>query len=133
MSLSHTLPSHRNLAEIVPVPAPTILLVDDDAAVRSVIVEFLEDFGYRVLEAAGGVQALEVLAAEPAVQLLITDIRMPEMSGLELVEAATERRRDLKVILVSGHFVAQTVERRLLRKPFRMKELQAAIRAELEG
>jgi YesN/AraC family two-component response regulator len=57
---------------------------------------------------------------------------MPDMSGIELADAATKRRPDLKIILISGYFVAQQVDRRFLRKPFRMKELEAAVRDELD-
>lgn len=109
----------------------TILIVDDEPEVRAVVAEFLEDFGYRVLQAEGGTQALRRLAENPTVQLLITDIRMPEMSGIELAERAAEGNPQLKVIFISGYFVAQQVRRRFLRKPFRMKELEAAVRAEL--
>lgn len=112
-------------------PSPTILIVDDEPEVRMVVAEFLEDFGYRVVQATGGTQALCRLHANPAVQLLITDIRMPEMSGLELADLATKQNPLLKVILISGYFVAQQVHRRFLRKPFRMRELEAAVRAEL--
>ena len=108
-------------------------MVDDDAEVRIVVAEFLEDFGYHVLQADGGAAALRLLDDAPEVRLLISDIRMPDMSGLELAEIATQRHHDLKVILISGYFVAQQVNRRFLRKPFRMKELQAAVRAELDG
>jgi CheY-like chemotaxis protein len=109
----------------------TILIVDDEPEVRTVVAEFLEDFGYRVVQAGGGSQALSRLRDNPAVRLLITDIRMPEMSGIELADLATERNPGLKVIFISGYFVAQQVHRRFLRKPFRMKELEAAVRAEL--
>lgn len=112
-------------------PTPTILIVDDEPEVRAVVAEFLEDFGYSVLQADGGSQALGRLRDNPAVKLLITDIRMPEMSGIELADLATESNPELKVILISGYFVAQQVHRRFLRKPFRMRDLQAAIRAEL--
>jgi FixJ family two-component response regulator len=54
------------------------------------------------------------------------------MSGIELADIATRRQRDLKVILISGYFVSQQVDWRFLRKPFRMKDLEAAVRAELE-
>jgi YesN/AraC family two-component response regulator len=64
---------------------------------------------------------------------MITDIRMPDMSGIELANVATQRAPGLKVILISGYFVSQQVDRRFLRKPFRMKELEAAVRAELEA
>jgi CheY-like chemotaxis protein len=112
-------------------PPATILIVDDEPEVRTVVAEFLEDFGYLVLQAGGGTQALGRLRDNPAVQLLITDIRMPEMSGIELADLATKRNPGLKVILISGYFVAQQVHRRFLRKPFRMKELEAAVRAEI--
>lgn len=111
---------------------PTIVMVDDDAEVRIVVAEFLEDFGYHVLQADGAEAALRLLDANPEVRLLISDIRMPDMSGLELAEIATNRYRGLRVILISGYFVAQQVNRRFLRKPFRMNELRAAVRAELE-
>jgi CheY-like chemotaxis protein len=113
-------------------PPATILIVDDEPEVRTVVAEFLEDFGYRVLQAENGAEALDQLRDNPAVRLMITDIRMPEMSGIELADLATERNPTLKVILISGYFVAQQVRRRFLRKPFRMKELQSAVRAELD-
>lgn len=110
---------------------PKLMIVDDDPEVRIVVAEFLEDFGYRVLQADGGAQALELLARTPDLQMIITDIRMPDMSGIELAERATQRRSDLKIILISGYFVSQQMDRRFLRKPFRMKELEAAVRDEL--
>jgi CheY-like chemotaxis protein len=109
----------------------TIVVVDDEEAVRTIVAEFLEDVGYHVLQADGGASALQLLAADPRVQLLVTDIRMPDMSGLELADRATAIRPALKIILISGYFVAQQVKRRFLRKPFRMRELAAAVRAEL--
>jgi CheY-like chemotaxis protein len=110
-----------------------LMIVDDDPEVRVVVAEFLEEFGYRVLQADGGAHALELLAQTPDLRMMITDIRMPDMSGIELANIATQRRSDLKVILVSGYFVSQQVDRRFLRKPFRMKELEAAVRAELDA
>jgi CheY-like chemotaxis protein len=112
-------------------PRPKLMIVDDDPEVRIVVAEFLEEFGYRVLQADGGAQALEVLERTPDLRMIITDIRMPDMSGIELADEATQRRHDLKVILISGYFVSQQVNRRFLRKPFRMRELEAAVRAEL--
>jgi len=108
-----------------------LMIVDDDPEVRIVVAEFLQDFGYQVIQAGGGAEALELLASTPDLRMLITDIRMPDMSGIELADRATRRRRDLKVILISGYFVSQHVAYRFLRKPFRMRELEAAVRAEL--
>ena len=118
-------------AERTAVPSATILVVDDEAEVRMIVAEFLEDTGYRVLQAEGGLAALRMLETDPGVQLLVTDIRMPDMSGLELADRAAMVRPYLKIILISGYFVAQQVQRRFLRKPFRMRELVAAVRAEL--
>ena len=107
------------------------MIVDDDPEVRIIVAEFLEDFGYQVIQASGGAEALDLLARTPDLRMIITDIRMPDMSGIELADLATQRRRDLKIILISGYFVSQQVEWRFLRKPFRMRDLEAAVRAEL--
>ena len=108
-----------------------LMIVDDDAEVRTVVAEFLEDLGYRVVQAGSGKEALNLLAHTSNLRMLITDIRMPEMSGIELADLATQRIGDLKVILISGYFVSQHVQRRCLGKPFRMRDLEAAVRAEL--
>ena len=112
---------------------PKLMIVDDDPEVRIVVAEFLQDFGYDVMQAGGGAEALELLAHSPDLRMIITDIRMPDMSGIELADIATQRRGDLKIILISGYFVSQQLERRFLRKPFRMRELEAAVRAELNA
>ncbi|HLJ05423.1 MAG TPA: response regulator [Acetobacteraceae bacterium] len=109
-----------------------LMIVDDDPEVRVIVAEFLEDFGYRVLQADGAAQALDLLARTSDLRMIISDIRMPDMSGIELADIATQRQRDLKIILISGYFVSQQVDRRFLRKPFRMKELEAAVREELD-
>jgi len=112
---------------------PRLMVVDDDPEVRVIVAEFLEDFGYRVVQASGGAEALSLLSHTPDLRMIITDIRMPDMSGIELADIATRRQHDLKVILISGYFVSQQVDWRFLRKPFRMKDLEAAVRAELEA
>jgi CheY-like chemotaxis protein len=112
---------------------PRLMVVDDDPEVRVIVAEFLEDFGYQVVQASGGAEALTLLSHTPDLRMIITDIRMPDMSGIELADIATQRHRDLKVILISGYFVSQQVDLRFLRKPFRMRDLEAAVRAELEA
>jgi CheY-like chemotaxis protein len=107
------------------------MIVDDDPEVRTIVAEFLEDFGYDVVQADSGREALDLLDRQGDVRMIISDIRMPDMSGIELADIATGRQRDLKIILISGYFVSQQVERRFLRKPFRMRELEAAVRDEL--
>jgi CheY-like chemotaxis protein len=110
-----------------------LMVVDDDPEVRVIVAEFLEDFGYDVLQASNGADALDLLASTPDLRMIITDIRMPDMSGIELAKVATRRHEDLKIILISGYFVSQQIEHRFLRKPFRMRDLESAVRAELEA
>jgi CheY-like chemotaxis protein len=108
-----------------------ILVVDDDPEVREILVETLAEFGYAVSQAGSGEEALALLQPRPGIDLLISDVRMPGMSGLELVERARERQPGLKVILISGYFLPQPIAVRFLKKPFHMHELASAVRAEL--
>jgi len=106
-------------------------LVDDDEDVRETSADMLEELGYIVMQAASGAEALEKLEANPDLEVMVTDIRMPGMTGLELSELAGKRRDNLKIILMSGYFLPQPIRRRFLQKPFRTQDLDAAIRAEL--
>jgi CheY-like chemotaxis protein len=108
-----------------------ILLVDDDEAVRETSAEMLQELGYTVVQATSGHAALGVLDQHDGVEVMVTDVRMPGMSGLELSDIAARRFRDLRVILISGYFLPQPINRRFLQKPFRIRELDEAIRAEL--
>lgn len=108
-----------------------ILVVDDDPDVREVSSIMLEDLGYTVLQAGCGDEALALLDEHPDLRVMVTDIRMPGMSGLELSDIATLRRSDLGVVLMSAFFQPQLIARRFVQKPFRTHELDAAIRAEL--
>jgi CheY-like chemotaxis protein len=83
--------------------AATILIAEDEAMVRMVEVETLRDAGYDIREARDGAAALEILRSDAKIDLLITDIKMPGISGYELVEAGTNMRPGLKVILITGY------------------------------
>jgi len=109
-----------------------ILLVDDDQDVRETSADMLAELGYVVQQAENGQQALEMLD-QKEFNVMVTDIRMPGMSGLELSTVALTRHHDLKIILVSGYFQPQTLHHRFLQKPFRTADLDRAIRAELNG
>ena len=85
-----------------PDAALSILVVDDDALVREVTAWMLADAGHHVHEASDGVAALDFLMNAGPVDLMITDINMPRMDGLELVERAKARWPALPVLLVSG-------------------------------
>jgi len=78
-----------------------ILLVDDDETVRETSADMLEELGHTVLQAADGDSALILLDEHDEIDVMVTDIRMPGMSGLELSELAGQRFRDLKIIVTA--------------------------------
>ena len=108
-----------------------ILVVDDDDDVREIVAETLKEFGYGVECASSGEEALTLLPSRPDLRMLITDVRMPGMSGLELADLVRRQRADMKIIIISGYFQPQPVQDRFLRKPFHMRELASAVEAEL--
>ena len=81
----------------------TILVVDDDPDVREVAVSSLESFGYRLLAAESGLAALDVLKGTEPVDLLLVDMAMPGMNGVEVIRRARERHPGLRALLVSGY------------------------------
>ena len=81
----------------------SILLVDDDALIRMSTAGMLQDLGHQVQEAARGGDALDLLAENPSINLLIVDIALPDMNGVALVTEASKKRTDLRVIFASGH------------------------------
>jgi len=82
-------------------PSRRILLVDDDAAVRQTLAALLRASGQEVIEADSGAAAVDWLAATP-VDLVITDLGMPQVTGWEVARAAKARRADLPVVLLTG-------------------------------
>jgi two-component system cell cycle sensor histidine kinase/response regulator CckA len=118
----------------------TILFVEDEQSVRELVCEYLKARGYHVLEAADGVQALEIAAAHKGkIQLLITDVVMPKVSGREVAARLAPTRPDLKVLYISG-YTDDSVFRHgvleggmaFLQKPFNLKALATKVREILE-
>jgi PAS domain S-box-containing protein len=107
----------------------TVLVVDDEEGVRSLIVEALSDIGYRVIEAGDGRTALQMLQSSAALDLLITDIGLPGMDGRQLAAAARDLRPALPVLLISGYdWTPQSpglsaTDLGMLRKPFSLEEI----------
>jgi CheY-like chemotaxis protein len=109
----------------------TVLVAEDQALLRLIAVEILEEWGFQVFAASDGAEALELLKANSDIALIISDIRMPRMDGYALVEASLIFRPNLKVILMSGYAhdpPSAIVGRRLktFHKPFNIEELCAA-------
>jgi len=85
-------------------PPHQILLAEDDKSLRLVIAECLTDAGLHVVHAANGAEALSLLKENPQARtLLISDIRMPEMDGYELAEAAVALNPDIKMLMLTGY------------------------------
>jgi CheY-like chemotaxis protein len=119
----------------------TILLVEDEDAVRSMVRVVLQQAGYTVLEASRGTEAIRLAGAHPGpVHLLITDVVMPEMGGRQLVERLVPLRPDIKVLYLSGytddavvrHGVLQA-DVAFLQKPFTMAALTNKVRQVLDA
>jgi CheY-like chemotaxis protein len=108
-----------------------ILVVDDEEEVRDIVAESLEDFGFNVVTAASAEEALPLISSDSALAMVITDVRMPGMTGLELADRIRANWPNLKVVLISGYFLPQDVPQRFLKKPFHMKELASIVQAEL--
>jgi PAS domain S-box-containing protein len=112
----------------------TILVVEDEPALRNLVRTVLEGEGYRVLEAGNGREALEVVERhDEHIDLLLTDVVMPELSGPELVAHLRGLRPDTKVLYVSGYADSRlglrgVAERSVLRKPFSLDELADRVR-----
>jgi DNA-binding NtrC family response regulator len=82
---------------------PVILFADDEPGLRALALEVLAEAGFEVLAAADGFEALDCLRARPDIQALISDIRMPNMSGMVLAITAQAHNPSLKVALVTGY------------------------------
>lgn len=100
-----------------------ILLAEDDPIVRNLVQLMLAKEHYAVLAANDGQEALEISAGFPdPIHLLLTDVRMPRMSGLTLAERIRESRRDIKIVIMSGETANTIFDRNVhdafLRKPF---------------
>lgn len=140
------LPRHVGLADprqgvvgALPIPQgslnDTILVVEDDEHVRSMTAESLRELGYTVLQAASGMEALLLLEENAAVDLIFTDIVMPQMSGRQLADAVSEKWPTIRVLYTTGYTRNAIVHNgvldhgvSLLAKPFSLEQLAHKIR-----
>jgi PAS domain S-box-containing protein len=115
--------------------ADTILVVEDDPMVRTIVTAILDDLGYRVLKADGGEAALELAAAwESEIDLILTDLVMPGMSGRETAERVRERFPAAKILYMSGYTDDVVIRggafdpgTAFIQKPFGANELGRAV------
>jgi CheY-like chemotaxis protein/anti-sigma regulatory factor (Ser/Thr protein kinase) len=111
-----------------------ILLVEDEREVRTMLERFLSAT-YTCVPASNGREALELLKADGAIDLVVTDVRMPEMDGIQLLRAVRRLKPELPVVAITAYGTEETAIEALragatnyLRKPFKLQELQAIVR-----
>ena len=118
----------------------TVLVVEDDSSVRLIIAEVLDELGYLHLGAADGPAAVQILQSEARIDLLVTDVGLPNMNGRQLAEIARTLRPSLKVLFVTGYAESAAVRHGflepgvdMLTKPFALDALGTKIRTIIEG
>ena len=118
----------------------TVLVVEDEAVVRALIVEALEGLGYSTLEASDGPAGLRVLQSGAAIHLVVTDVGLPGMNGRQMADAARQLRPALKVLFITGYAHNAAVGNHLLEagmqmvaKPFALDTLAAKVRAMMDA
>jgi len=124
---------------IPPAPAPrpgrgTVLVLEDEEMVRAIVVEVLEELGFEIIEAADGPAGLEILQSSRGIDLLVTDIGLPELNGRQVADAARLLRPALKILFMTGYaetaamadgFLAPGMQ--MITKPFTIAGLGARI------
>jgi CheY-like chemotaxis protein len=131
-------------SEPAPEAAPrgeTILLVEDDEDVKSLVEEMLEQHGYSTLETTDPAEAIVVCESHPGpIHLLVADVVMPKMSGPQLAEHLSRMRPDMKVLFISGYVENEATRRAVsagraafLAKPFTPNEFMRKVREVMDG
>jgi PAS domain S-box-containing protein len=121
-------------------PGETVLVVEDEPVIRDLIVEVLQDLGYRALEASDGPSGLRILQSRRRIDLLVTDVGLPGLNGRQLADQARERRPDLKVLFITGYAENATLANgfldpgmEMITKPFAVDALATKIKAMIRG
>ncbi|CAN7485867.1 hybrid sensor histidine kinase/response regulator [Pseudomonas brassicacearum] len=137
LHVSPTQPPETPEAFVVPpaIAGETVLLVEDEPAVRMLVLDLLQALGYTALEARDAVTALPVLESDQRIDLLVTDVGLPGMNGRQLAEIARQHRPGLKVLFMTG-YAQKAAERQgfldqgmdMVAKPFSLDLLANKIR-----
>jgi PAS domain S-box-containing protein len=124
----------QNLIDAVSANGQVILVVEDDDIIRRLIVDALEDVGFKTLQANDGPSGLDILKSNEAINLLLTDIGLPGLNGKQIADAALVDRAELKVLFMTGYAEAAVASSGFLRegmalitKPFEMESLIAKV------
>ena len=134
-------PSEVSFAEAPRAEAgETVLVVEDEPVIRNLIIEVLQDLGYRALEASDGPAGLKILQSRQRIDLLVTDVGLPGINGRQLADAARETRPELKVLFITGYAENATLANGFLdpgmeifTKPFAVEALATRIRSMIQG
>ena len=108
----------------------TILVVDDDRDVRQLAVSCLESLGYQVLAADGGQAALDITASDARIDMILVDVAMPEITGVEVMDGVLKKRPGIPFLYMTGYVGPTKLdpsEHRVLKKPFTISELAAKV------
>jgi two-component system, cell cycle sensor histidine kinase and response regulator CckA len=127
--------AHQHLSDNTDATSPTdqatILVIDDDPAMRAILSFSLTAFGYLVLAAGGGEEALEITRNHPEIRLIMLDVVMPGLSGKSLAEQLKTHLPESSVLFCSGHPAAAMIRHdvnteleHFLQKPYRPPELK---------
>ena len=116
----------------------TILVVEDEALIRMISADILEEAGFRVLEAANAAEAILIMEGADHVELMFTDIRMPgRMDGLELAAFVHAQWPDVRLLVTSGHIVLADSQipngGHFVSKPYDLTQLVSGIRASISA
>jgi CheY-like chemotaxis protein len=117
-----------------------VLVVEDESAVRDLVVDVLEELGYRAVQATDGLTGLRMLQSDMRVDLLVTDVGLPGLNGRQLADHAREHRPDLKVLFMTGYAGNAAIANgflepgmQMITKPFAVEALANRIRKIIEG
>jgi CheY-like chemotaxis protein len=127
---AHGTTTARSRSLLAMAQALTVLLVDDDPLVRDTLVAIIAAAGFRVLETSSAIEAMRILAQEH-VDVLFTDIVMPDQDGIELAREAKKLRPNLHVMFATGYYSrARDTNQlgKLLFKPLRAPQIEAALK-----
>lgn len=113
----------------------TLLIVDDEPNIRRVLTAVFEKAGYRVLTAENGRKALDVVSSEPNVRVMICDLIMPDLNGVEVLKSAKEINPQLSVVMITAHGTIKTAVDAMklgafdyITKPFDMDEIKLVVK-----